>query len=57
MRSRSLIRLLPASPALIASLAFTSSATAQEVIHIGVQPATMPIYIAQALGYLDEAAK
>ncbi|EPX75433.1 ABC transporter substrate-binding protein [Salipiger mucosus] len=31
-----------------------ASAQAQDVINIGVQPATQPIYIAKAAGYLDE---
>lgn len=30
---------------------------AQEVINYGVQPATMPIYIARSLGILDEVEK
>ena len=33
------------------------SAYAQEVINIGVQPATQPIYIAEAAGFLDEIEK
>jgi len=32
-------------------------AHAQDVINIGVQPATQPIYIAQAAGFLDEIEK
>ena len=39
--------------AILAALAVVRPATAQEVVNYGVQPATMPIYIAKALGLLD----
>lgn len=45
--------------ALGACLAWTFSplATAQETVNYGVQPATMPIYIAKAIGLLDPIEK
>lgn len=39
------------------TLATFTSAQAQETINYGVQPATQPIYIAKALGLLDEIEK
>lgn len=46
-------------PLLIGSLLFNAgpAATAQDVVNYGVQPATMPIYIARALGLLDPVEK
>ena len=40
-----------------AVLGAATTALAQEVVNYGVQPATMPIYIARALGILDEVEK
>lgn len=36
---------------------FASSASAQQTVNYGVQPATQPIFIAKALGLLDEIEK
>ena len=38
---------------IIAAVSLVRPAAAQEVVNYGVQPATMPIYIAKALGLLD----
>jgi ABC-type nitrate/sulfonate/bicarbonate transport system substrate-binding protein len=43
--------------AVIAAVSLVRPATAQEVVNYGVQPATMPIYIARALGLLDPIEK
>lgn len=39
------------------ALAAAPAAHGQEVINYGVQPAMLPVYIAEALGYLDEVEK
>jgi aliphatic sulfonates family ABC transporter substrate-binding protein len=42
---------------LVSLAAITGSARAQETVNFGVQPATMPIYIARAAGLLDPVEK
>lgn len=48
---------LMAAVAMIALAAIAHPAKAQETINFGVQPATMPIYIARAAGLLDPVEK
>lgn len=43
--------------ALLLAGLFAGAAQAQETVNFGVQPATMPIYIARAAGILDEVEK
>ena len=43
--------------AIVAAVSLVRPAAAQEVVNYGVQPATMPIYIAKALGLLDPIEK
>lgn len=50
-------RLLSVLALALSSLAAAPPTLAQEVINYGVQPATMPIYIARSLGILDEVEK
>lgn len=45
-----------AGAAALAAIAVTP-AVAQEVVNYGVQPATMPIFLARSLGFLDEIEK
>ena len=42
---------------LLATAGLASTVTAQETVNFGVQPATMPIYIAREMGLLDEIEK
>ncbi|MGD9866573.1 MAG: hypothetical protein AB7U38_01085 [Hyphomicrobiales bacterium] len=46
-----------AALALLLGAAATQQARAEEVVNFGVQPATMPIYIARAAGLLDPIEK
>jgi len=54
--SKQLWKFAMAGAVALAAVAVTPAA-AQEVVNYGVQPATMPIYIARALGILDEIEK
>lgn len=49
--------LIFAAVLMLSSTAVAPPATAQEIINFGVQPATMPIYIARAKGLLDPIEK
>jgi ABC-type nitrate/sulfonate/bicarbonate transport system substrate-binding protein len=42
---------------LISSFGVAGTASAKEVVNIGVQPAMMPIFIARALGFLEEVER
>src|SRR5574341_330703 len=42
---------------IVAAMMMAGPARAQETVNYGVQPATMPIYIAKALGLLDPIEK
>ena len=52
-----LIRATLLASLVLASATSVCSAQAQETVNYGVQPATMPIYIAKALGLLDPIEK
>lgn len=56
MKTQWLGRVVPLFGMLL-SMCIGGHAYAQEVINYGVQPATMPIYLARALGYLDPIEK
>ena len=49
--------LIFAAVLMLSSTIITPPAAAQEIINFGVQPATMPIYIARAKGLLDPIEK
>lgn len=54
---KSLLKISMLSVLCVASLGLSSGASSQATVNYGVQPATMPIYIARGLGLLDPIEK